>query len=93
MTVHIVNGRPKTSGKRRKPASTVTYPPGHFTRGITSSTFLVGWVPSSSGKVNSGSTLGGHKAVETGTAFGGRVTMDLPKTPHGNKPPGRMRTS
>ena len=29
-----------------------------------------------------------HKAVETGTAFGGRITMDLPGTPSTNSKPG-----
>ena len=90
MTVHFVKGKPKGSGKRRKPAPAVTYAPGHFTRGITSATFLVGWTPTSWGRENVGSAMGGHKAVETGTAFGGRITMDLPGTPSTNSKPGSM---
>jgi len=90
MSMHFVKGKPRGSGKRRTPAPAVTYPPGHFTRGITSATFLVGWTPSTSSKANPGSVIGGLAASEKQTAFGGRVTMDLPGTP-GNRKPGTMR--
>jgi len=85
--MHFVKGKPRGSGKRRTPAPAVTYPPGHFTKGCG---WLKGWAPTDWGKPNTGSTLGGHKAVEMGTAFGGRVTIDLPGTP-GNRKPGTMR--
>ena len=88
--MHFVKGKPKGSGKRRSPAQAVTYPPGHFTRGITSATFLVGWTPSTGSKANPGSVIGGLVASEKQTAFGGRITMDLPRTPSGNRKPGRM---
>lgn len=92
MTVHIVKGKPRTSGKRKRPAPVVSYPPGHFTQGIGKGCWLTGWKPTEWG-VNRGSVIGGQKAAEDGTAFGGRITMDLPNTPHKNRKPGKLKAA
>lgn len=63
----FVHGKPKTSGKRRKPAPTVTYPPGHFTQGCG---WLKGWTPMADERKNPGSKIGGRQGC--GNAHGVR---------------------
>lgn len=93
--MNIVQGKPKTSGKRRRPAPTVDYPPGHFTRGIGTGRWLPGWTPTNwrANGIRPSHELSADasRAVEAGTAFGGRITLDLPKTPHGNRRPGALK--
>jgi hypothetical protein len=92
-TIHIVPGKPRTSGKRKRPAAVVSYQPGHFTKGI--SEWLKGWKPTDwaikGQRPAHELTADAQRGVEMGKAFGGRVTMDLPNTPHGNLRPGTLK--
>ena len=65
------------------------YPPGHFTQGVTSAKFLVGWAPAQHARSTARNADDARRGVDAGKAFGGRATMGLPGTPKGPKP-GRM---
>ena len=91
MTVHIVKGKPKTSGKRKRPLPVVSYPPGHFTKGIGTGCWLTGWRPTEWGRSTAAYSAAATRAAEDGLAFGGVVTMDLPNTPHQNGKPGKLK--
>lgn len=79
----------KSSKSKRAAAQPVAYEADHFTRGIASSTFLVGWKPDDPPPSTARSSADARRGVERGKAFGGFITMGMPGTPKTPKP-GRM---